>query len=103
MKLASFRHKGRDCIGFSAGDGLIEFGAAARAMGDAPSRVNDMLALIESGDEGQRLLSEVRDFVAKKPKSVRAIKLSEIEWLPPVRRPSKISRHRAQQFSERRA
>jgi 2,4-diketo-3-deoxy-L-fuconate hydrolase len=90
MKLASFRHNGRDCVGFSAGDGLIEFGAAARAMGDTPSLANDMLALIESGDEGQRLLREVRDFVAKKPKSVRAIKPSEIEWLPPVRRPSKI-------------
>ena len=90
MKLASFRHDGRDCIGFAAGDRLIEIAALASAMGDAPLFVDDMLSLIEAGDEGRHFLNDARTFAAKNPKSVKTIDPSKVEWQPPVRRPAKI-------------
>jgi 2-keto-4-pentenoate hydratase/2-oxohepta-3-ene-1,7-dioic acid hydratase in catechol pathway len=90
MKLASFRHHGRDRLGFAIGDGIIELDRVARAMGKAALPVPDMIALIESGEAGLRWLREAQVFAGKNPGAVPPIDASEIEWHPPVRRPSKI-------------
>ncbi|MEX2128620.1 MAG: fumarylacetoacetate hydrolase family protein [Xanthobacteraceae bacterium] len=90
MKLASFRHHGRDRLGFAAGDGLVEIEVVARAMRKAAIPLHDMIALIESGEGGLRYLRDAHAFVAKNPKLVSLIDFSEVEWHPPVRRPSKI-------------
>ncbi len=90
MKLASFRYEGRDRIGFAAGeDKLVDLAEVMAAMSrsDAPA---DMIALIEAGEAGLKLLREAADFAARNPGKVHAIEGSAVEWQPPVRRPAKI-------------
>jgi 2-keto-4-pentenoate hydratase/2-oxohepta-3-ene-1,7-dioic acid hydratase in catechol pathway len=90
MKLASFRLRGRDRLGFAAGNDLIELDTVAQAMGRAALPITDMIALIESGEGGLRYLREAVEFAARNPQSIAPVAPSEIEWQPPVRRPSKI-------------
>ena len=89
MKLASFRHDGRDRIGFASGDALIDLAEAARAMNERLP-ATEMIGLIESGPEGLRILRAAREFAAGNPASVSSIDPAQVEWHPPVRRPSKI-------------
>ncbi len=89
MKLASFRYNNRDRIGFAAGDALVDLADVARAIG-APPVPADMIALIESGDDGRRMLAAAAEFVAKNGDTVERIDPDAVEWHPPVRRPSKI-------------
>jgi 2-keto-4-pentenoate hydratase/2-oxohepta-3-ene-1,7-dioic acid hydratase in catechol pathway len=92
MKLASFRFEHRDRIGFAVGDDrLVDLNEAAEAMGRPRDALpTDMLALIEAGAAGRRLLNQLRDFIAAKPRSVRQIAATSVQWHPPVRRPAKI-------------
>jgi len=90
MKLASFLHRDRDRIGFAVGDDkLVDLAEIMVAMGrqDAPG---SMIALIEAGEAGLKLLREAADFAARNPGKVRAIEAAAVEWHPPVRRPAKI-------------
>ncbi len=90
MKLASFRYEGRDRIGFAVSDDkLVDLAEVMAAMGsrDAPG---NMIALIEAGEAGLKLLREAADFTARNPGKARAIEASAVEWQPPVRRPAKI-------------
>jgi 2,4-diketo-3-deoxy-L-fuconate hydrolase len=89
MKLASFRYEGRDRIGFTSGDTLIDLAEAARAMNERLP-ATEMVGLIESGQEGLRVLRAAREFVVGNPASVSSIDPARVEWHPPVRRPSKI-------------
>jgi 2,4-diketo-3-deoxy-L-fuconate hydrolase len=89
MKLASFRYRDRDRIGFSVDGYLVDLADVAKAIG-VPPLPADMIALIESGQEGQRILAASAAFVANNSDAVEGIDPSEIEWHPPVRRPSKI-------------
>jgi 2-keto-4-pentenoate hydratase/2-oxohepta-3-ene-1,7-dioic acid hydratase in catechol pathway len=89
MKLASFRFEGRDRIGFAVGEHLVDLADVARLTGSDPLPA-DMIALIETGDQGRRLLDAVQKFVAANPSAVEPIDPARIEWHPPVRRPSKI-------------
>ncbi|MCC6947065.1 MAG: fumarylacetoacetate hydrolase family protein [Bradyrhizobiaceae bacterium] len=90
MKLASFRFNGRDRLGFASGDGLIDLEDAARAMGRPALPVADMIELIESGDAGLRLVREASAFALQNPAAVARINAADVQWHPPVRRPSKI-------------
>jgi 2-keto-4-pentenoate hydratase/2-oxohepta-3-ene-1,7-dioic acid hydratase in catechol pathway len=91
MKLASFRFEGRDRIGFAVDDGrrLVDLAEAAAAMAHAevPS---DMIALIEAGDDGRKLLRDAANRVASDQAKVRRLEAAAVEWHPPVRRPAKI-------------
>jgi 2-keto-4-pentenoate hydratase/2-oxohepta-3-ene-1,7-dioic acid hydratase in catechol pathway len=89
MKLASFRFDGRDRIGFAAGESLIDLADVARAIGSDPLPP-DMIAMIESGDQGRRLFEAAREFIAGNPGAIEPIDPASVEWYPPVRRPSKI-------------
>ena len=88
MKLASFHWTGRDRIGFAVSDTHIaDLTEIAAALGrPAP---NDMLALIESGETGIKLLRDAQAFAEKHPAQF-IVPLADITWHPPVRRPSKI-------------
>jgi 2-keto-4-pentenoate hydratase/2-oxohepta-3-ene-1,7-dioic acid hydratase in catechol pathway len=85
MRLASFRYRDRDRIGFAVGEHLVDLAETAQTLCPA-----DMLALIESGDEGRRLLAGARDRVSRSPDAVEKIDPAAVTWHPPVRRPSKI-------------
>jgi 2,4-didehydro-3-deoxy-L-rhamnonate hydrolase len=89
MKLASFHWNGRDRIGFALNETQIaDLGEIATAMGKtAPA---DMLALIETGEAGEKLLREAKDYAARNADKITKIPLADITWHPPVRRPSKI-------------
>ena len=89
MKLASFRHRDRDRIGFSVDGFLVDLADVAAAIG-VPPLPADMVALIESGEQGARILAAAAAYVANNPDAVEGIDPSEVEWHPPVRRPSKI-------------
>ena len=91
MKLASFRFERRDRIGFAIGDGsLIDLAEVAQAMGRGAAVPGDMIALIESGEDGRKLLQNAGNFVSAHPDGTRRIEASAVEWHPPVRRPAKI-------------
>jgi 2,4-diketo-3-deoxy-L-fuconate hydrolase len=89
MKLASFRYQDRDRIGFVADGHLVDLADVAGAIG-VPPLPADMIALIESGDDGKRILAAAAAFMANNPAAVEAIDPAAVEWHPPVRRPSKI-------------
>lgn len=90
MKLASYRHQGRDGIGVVSGEPARVFDITAawpygQAATDAP---RSMLALIEAGPTAwQALRTAVADIVGE---PARGLALDEVTLLPPVRRPSKI-------------
>jgi 2-keto-4-pentenoate hydratase/2-oxohepta-3-ene-1,7-dioic acid hydratase in catechol pathway len=91
MKLASFRFEGRDRVGFAVNGErqLADLAEAAAAMGRG-SVPADMVALIESGEDGRKLLQDAANLVASDRGRVRRIDASAVEWHPPVRRPAKI-------------
>lgn len=89
MKLASFFYRDQDRIGFLSGDTLVDLADVARAIG-LPPLPADMIALIESGDNGKRILAAATDFVAANPGAVAGIDPAQVVWQPPVRKPSKI-------------
>lgn len=90
MKLASFRHRGRDRIGFGVDGGLVDLADVALAMNRPALPVRDMIELIEAGEGGLRYLREAERFVARNAGAVAPIDSAEVEWHPPVRRPAKI-------------
>lgn len=90
MKLASFRHGELDRIGFESGGALVDLAAVDRAMTRDPLSARDMIELIESGDAGLRHVRTAAEFVAHNPDGVERIAFADVEWHPPVRRPSKI-------------
>jgi hypothetical protein len=65
MKLASFRYRDRDRIGFSVDGFLVDLADVAKAIG-VPPLPADMIALIESGEQfgSHRRHRSVRDRVA---------------------------------------
>lgn len=79
MKLASFRFDGVDRIGVEAHGGIID---VADLLGGA----SDMIAFIA----GNRIEALRAALSATDPGALTVIPLDEIEWLPPVRTPSKI-------------
>jgi 2-keto-4-pentenoate hydratase/2-oxohepta-3-ene-1,7-dioic acid hydratase in catechol pathway len=93
MKLASFSVDGRNRLGAAISDTeIIDLFEAASASGmdvSAPAPLLDMGALIEAGIDG---LHQARNVVTAAMVNDKAPRysLSEISWLPPVRRPSKI-------------
>jgi 2,4-diketo-3-deoxy-L-fuconate hydrolase len=89
MKLASFHWRGRDRIGFALDDHtLIDLAAVAAKIGAwAPI---DMLALIDAGDRGRKFLADAQQFADENLSKVEQIPVKEVQWHPPVRRPSKI-------------
>jgi 2,4-didehydro-3-deoxy-L-rhamnonate hydrolase len=87
MKLASFRHRGSDCLGFSAANGIVNLADVAQAIG-APVPSADMIGLIEAGEDGLRFLHAAHEYAHSN--SIEVIDFAAVEWQPPVRRPSKI-------------
>ena len=79
MRLASFRADGADRIGVEL-DGSI---ADIAGIIDAPG---DMIGFIASG----KLAELARGLVTADPSQLKLFSPDEIEWLPPVRTPSKI-------------
>ena len=81
MKLASFRAGGADRIGVEIGEHIVDIAE----MADSPG---DMIRLIEQGRSAlDQLAAAVR---AADPARLTLLSPDEIEWLPPVRTPSKI-------------
>ncbi len=81
MKLASFRADGVDRIGVEIAGGIADIAGLV----DGPA---DMIELIR---QGPGLLDRLRSAVASAgPARPTVFPLDEIEWLPPVRTPSKI-------------
>lgn len=89
MKLASFRYKDRDRIGFAVADFLVDLADVAHAIG-LPPLPADMITLIESGDDGRRLLTAAANYAADNPDTIEGIDPADVEWHAPVRRPAKI-------------
>jgi 2-keto-4-pentenoate hydratase/2-oxohepta-3-ene-1,7-dioic acid hydratase in catechol pathway len=77
MKLASFRHNGTERIGVEADGGVIDIADLL----DCPG---DMIGFIASGR-----LEELRGALAASGRAT-VIPLDAIDWLPPVRTPSKV-------------
>lgn len=90
MKLASFRVQNRRTVGFVLEDGtLAEIADAFEAAGlDRAQAPGDMLDLIEAGSELRPALDKALEAAAAG--KVQRHQPGEVEWLPPVRRPSKI-------------
>ena len=89
MKLASFRYQDRDRIGFAADGHLVDLAAVAKGLG-VPPLPADMIALIESGQDGKRVLAAAAAYIGNGLEAVERIDPASVEWQPPVRRPSKI-------------
>jgi 2-keto-4-pentenoate hydratase/2-oxohepta-3-ene-1,7-dioic acid hydratase in catechol pathway len=92
LKLASFAFQGRERIGVALSDDtLIDLADAARHVGRGPDDIpRDMMALIESGEEGASLLRDVADALRHAPDHFSWIDTLHVDWRPPVRRPAKI-------------
>jgi 2-keto-4-pentenoate hydratase/2-oxohepta-3-ene-1,7-dioic acid hydratase in catechol pathway len=90
MKLASFRYRGRDRIGFALDDGLVDIEDAARALNRPALPVANMIELIEAGEAGLHFLNVAAEALAHNPGACPTIDPRDVEWRPPVRRPSKI-------------
>lgn len=85
MKLASFRAAGRDRVGCEAGDGRLLDVSDLMPPDEAP---RDMIELIEMGPVAlDRLNQALASPISGRAPAFRA---DRVEWLPPVRRPSKI-------------
>ena len=88
MKLASFRWRDADRIGFELREGaLADLGEVAERLAMRPFAT--MLDLIEKGEAGRTFIAKAAE-IAKQPDALRPIPASEVEWHPPVRRPAKI-------------
>ena len=79
MKLASFRAEGADRIGIEVDGGIVDIAGLI----DSPG---DMIGFIGAGR-----LDELRTaLAAADPATLAIVPLDAIEWLPPVRTPSKV-------------
>lgn len=94
MKLVSFSAQGRDRIGFVDKLGrLVDLAEAwpqaapARSQQPCPS---DMIALIEAWPQLARTVTGLTQRIDDDPAPVPAYEPTAVEWLPPVRRPTKI-------------
>jgi 2,4-diketo-3-deoxy-L-fuconate hydrolase len=90
MKLASFRWKAVDRIGFTFGDDTVIDLASLAPMLGVSHVPGDMIALIEMQNEGDMLLRRAHEVAINQHQDVIRIPLSEVQWHPPVRRPAKI-------------
>lgn len=94
MKLASFNAAGRDRLGVEVGDGMlidvVEAAVAAQVPAPELLALADMVALIEAGEGGMKLVRRAVDHAVAQPQCVPRYKASEVRWHAPVRRPSKI-------------
>ena len=89
MKLASFRWRDADRIGFELSEGVLaDLGEIAGKLGVKPYAT--MLELIEAGESGRAFLQSAQDFARGKSKELTPIPAAEVQWHPPVRRPAKI-------------
>jgi 2-keto-4-pentenoate hydratase/2-oxohepta-3-ene-1,7-dioic acid hydratase in catechol pathway len=79
MKLASFRADGADRIGLELQGSIVDIAQLIEAPGD-------MIGFIASG----RLEALPRDLATADTSRLRRYSPDEVEWLPPVRTPSKI-------------
>lgn len=89
MKFATHLAAGRQTLSVVRGETLVPIVElfAAAGVGAAPESLQ---ALIDGGDQA---LSSVRDVVSRLERrefDVRAIPLSDVDWLPAVPRPSKV-------------
>lgn len=84
MKLASFIHNGTRRIGVAAGDdSLIDLQSVWPAGQDMPQTMIDFIKLAE---DGRRIAAAA----VKNADDYARIPLTEIDWLPPIEKPSKI-------------
>ncbi len=86
MKLASFRAEGRDRIGVADGETHLVDITDALAAGSTPNAApRNVVEIIEMGDAGLALLAR-----AAADGRGKRFAAGEVEWQPPVRRPSKL-------------
>jgi 2-keto-4-pentenoate hydratase/2-oxohepta-3-ene-1,7-dioic acid hydratase in catechol pathway len=86
MKLASFRAEGRDCIGIAEGEShLRDISEALTAASPPNAAPRNLVEVIEMGNDGVALLRRIAA-----EGSGRLYSIADIEWQPPVRRPSKL-------------
>lgn len=94
MKLASFNAAGRDRLGVALQDDLLldlaEAGAAAQVPAAELPALADMVALIEAGEGGMKVVRRAIDHALAQPQSVPRYRPGDVRWHAPVRRPSKI-------------
>ena len=91
MRLAQFRYLDEDRIGVALGDSLIVDLHEAAAGLKLPFRFPyTMRELIGFGTIGLESVRFVLFQSERYPHRVKPIPLSEIEWLPPVKRPGKV-------------
>ena len=90
MRLASVAFEERERVGFELGQGrLVGLDDAWHAAGlrDAPA---SMLELLEAGPSAREDLGTAHAHVRLHPDEVPQIPTEDVQWRPPVRRPSKI-------------
>ncbi len=86
MKLASFRADGRDRIGLDDGNmHLVDITEALAAASPPNAAPRNVVEIIEMGDAGLELLRR-----AEKEGQGKRYAAAQVEWQPPVRRPSKL-------------
>lgn len=94
MRLTSYSYADQDRVGAVGRDGrLISIAAATEACSGekAPAWTEDMLALIEAGEEALATARAAIAWAEAHPGRVEAVALEDVAaWQPPVRRPSKI-------------
>jgi 2-keto-4-pentenoate hydratase/2-oxohepta-3-ene-1,7-dioic acid hydratase in catechol pathway len=90
MKLASIEAAGRAVLAAHVSDeSAVDLASAIQAI--APGRhFASVLALIESGSEGQVLARRALDAAQSDPTRFPRIALAEVAWHAPIRRPGKI-------------
>lgn len=89
MKLASYRHGGRDRIGIVSADEttVCELGHAWRQLGEEWPEPRTMLELIEAGPQA---LAALTGAGAAAFDAATAVPIAQVQLQAPVRRPSKI-------------
>jgi 2-keto-4-pentenoate hydratase/2-oxohepta-3-ene-1,7-dioic acid hydratase in catechol pathway len=94
VKLASFNAAGRDRLGVALDDNvLIDLVEAAASLHVQPAdllTLADMVALIEAGAAGLKLVRRAIEQAVAQPQSVPRYRVDAVRWHAPVRRPSKI-------------
>ncbi len=91
MKIASVRVKEEDLLVVEGADGrLVSLPAALQAIGAQSGWANDMIALIEAGEDALAKLRKVDEALRRNTGLVGSISPDTVQWYAPVRRPSKI-------------
>lgn len=89
MRLASYRHRDADRIGFELDGLLYDLNLALQAAA-RPERYVSMMALIEDGERGRAEADAAYRFVRANRDAVKGVPLTDVRWHPPVRKPYKI-------------